>query len=73
MKDALASTDPLIAPFAKQMVDGGASVPVTPQFGAVQAKQTTNTMMQSILSGQKCVDQAAKDASAEMTDLLNTK
>lgn len=73
MKDALASTDPLIAPFAKQMVDGGASVPVTPQFGAVQAKQTTNTMMQSILSGQKSVDQAAKDASAEMTDLLNTK
>jgi N,N'-diacetylchitobiose transport system substrate-binding protein len=55
------------------MVDGGASVPVTPQFGAVQAKQTTNTMMQSILSGQKSVDQAAKDASAEMTDLLNTK
>lgn len=73
MKDALASTDPLIAPFAKQMVEGGASVPVTPKFGAVQAKQTTNTMMQSILSGQKDVAAASKDAAAEMTDLLNTK
>ncbi|MDR2996646.1 MAG: sugar ABC transporter substrate-binding protein [Microbacterium sp.] len=73
MKDALDSTDPLIAPFAKQMVDGGASVPVTPQFGAVQAKQTTNTMMQEVLSGQKTVAEASKDAAAEMTDLLNTK
>lgn len=71
MKGALASTDPLVAPFAKQMVDGGASVPVTPQFGAVQAKQTTNTMMQSILSGQKSVAEASKDAAAEMTQLLN--
>src|SRR5690606_19490344 len=40
MEEALASTDPLVAPFAEQMVDGGASVPVTPNFGAVQAKKT---------------------------------
>jgi len=73
MEDALASTDPLIAPFAKQMVEGGASVPVTPQFGAVQAKQTTNTMMQSVLSGEKTLDEAATSAADEMTDLLNTK
>ncbi|MGF3057303.1 sugar ABC transporter substrate-binding protein [Microbacterium sp. YY-01] len=73
MQDALASTDPLVAPFAEQMVDGGASVPVTPQFGAVQAKQTTNTMMQEILSGQRTVADAAKAAAAEMTELLNTK
>lgn len=73
MADALASTDPLIAPFAKQMVDGGASVPVTPYFGAVQAKQTTNTMIQSILSGQQKVDAATKAAAEEMTALLNGK
>src|SRR6478735_4824334 len=36
------SDDPLVQPFARQLVDGGASVPVTPKFGAVQAKQTTN-------------------------------
>ena len=71
MEEALASTDPLVAPFAQQMVEGGASVPVTPNFGAVQAKKTTNAMMQSILSGQKDVETAAKDAAAEMTELLN--
>lgn len=71
MEEALASTDPLVAPFAEQMVDGGASVPVTPNFGAVQAKKTTNAMMQSILSGQKDVATATKDAAAEMTELLN--
>ena len=71
METALASTDPLVAPFAQQMVEGGASVPVTPNFGAVQAKKTTNSMMQSILSGQKDVATATKDAAAEMTELLN--
>ena len=71
MEEALASTDPLVAPFAEQMVEGGASVPVTPNFGAVQAKKTTNAMIQSILSGQKDVATATKDAAAEMTDLLN--
>jgi N,N'-diacetylchitobiose transport system substrate-binding protein len=71
MEEALASTDPLVAPFAEQMVDGGASVPVTPNFGAVQAKKTTNAMLQSILSGQKDVATATADAAAEMTDLLN--
>ena len=71
MDDALASTDPLVQPFAQQMVEGGASVPVTPTFGAVQAKQTTNTMMQAILSGQKTVEQATKDAAAEMDTIMN--
>ncbi|WP_460797060.1 sugar ABC transporter substrate-binding protein [Microbacterium sp. GXF0217] len=71
MEEALASTDPLVAPFAQQMVEGGGSVPVTPNFGAVQAKKTTNAMMQSILSGQKDVETATKDAATEMTELLN--
>ncbi|MGO1920173.1 MAG: extracellular solute-binding protein, partial [Microbacterium sp.] len=71
MEEALTSTDPLVAPFAEQMVEGGASVPVTPNFGAVQAKKTTSAMMQSILGGQKDVATATKDAAAEMTELLN--
>ncbi|HWV48460.1 MAG TPA: sugar ABC transporter substrate-binding protein [Microbacterium sp.] len=71
MEEALASTDPLVAPFAQQMVEGGASVPVTPNFGAVQAKKTTNAMLQSILSGQKDVKTATEDAATEMTELLN--
>ena len=73
MAESLKSTDPLVAPFAKQMVEGGASVPVTPNFGAVQAKKTTNSMIQAILSGQKDVATASKDAATEMTDLLNKK
>ena len=71
MEEALASTDPLVAPFAQQMVEGGASVPVTPNFGAVQAKKTTNSMMQAILSGKQDVASATKAAATEMTDLLN--
>ncbi|QTX05620.1 sugar ABC transporter substrate-binding protein [Agromyces archimandritae] len=70
---AIASDDPLVQPFAKQMVDGGASVPVTPQFGAVQAKKTTNTAIQAILSGQKSVEQAMQDAAKEMDSILNEK
>lgn len=73
VEKTIESTDPLVAPFAKQFVEGGAALPVTPKWGAVQAKKTTNAMMQSILSGQKTVDQASADAAAEMTSLLNQK
>jgi len=60
------SSDELVAPFAKQMKDGGQSVPVTPLYGKVQAKKTISAMLQSILSGQKTVEQATADAAAEM-------
>ncbi|SDS20634.1 carbohydrate ABC transporter substrate-binding protein, CUT1 family [Microterricola viridarii] len=69
----VANADEITQAFATQMVDGGASLPVTPKFGAVQAKKTTNTMIQSILSGEKTVEQASADAAAEMTDILNKK
>ncbi|WP_341273521.1 sugar ABC transporter substrate-binding protein [Microterricola gilva] len=69
----VASADEITKAFATQMVDGGASLPVTPKFGAVQAKKTTNTMIQSILSGEKTVEQASADAAAEMTAILNEK
>lgn len=71
LEKSIENADPLVQPFATQMVDGGASVPVTPTFGAVQAKKTTGAMMQAILSGQKDVETAAKDAAAEMTATLN--
>lgn len=69
----VADADEITKPFAEQMVEGGASLPVTPNFGAVQAKKTTNTMIQSILSGEKTVAQASADAAAEMTKILNEK
>ena len=68
---ALASTDPLVAPFVKQYVDGGGAVPASPNFGKVQAQKTTLTMMQSILSGKSDVATAATAAAAEMTSILN--
>jgi len=71
LAETMASDDPLVAPFATQMVEGGASVPVTPKFGAVQAKKTTNTAIQAILSGQKSVEQAMTDAAAEMDEIMN--
>lgn len=73
LSDATESDDPLVKPFAEQFVDGGASLPVTPKFGAVQAKKTTNAMIQAILSGAKSVDQATTDAAKEMDDIMNGK
>lgn len=71
LKTTMQSDDPLVKPFAEQMVDGGASPPVTPTFGAVQAKKTTNTMLQAILSGQKTVEEATTDAANEMDEIMN--
>ncbi len=71
LDDTLSSDDPLVAPFATQLVEGGAALPVTPKFGAVQAKKTTNTAIQAILSGQKTVQQATEDAAAEMDQIMN--
>ena len=65
------SSDPLVTPFAQQMNEAGKSVPVTPAYGAVQGKKTVPAMLQSILSGQKSVDQATSDAAAEMTQVMN--
>lgn len=71
LNETVKSDDPLVKSFAKQMVDGGGSVPVTPKYGAVQAKKTTNSMIQAILSGQKSVEEATTDAAAEMDDVMN--
>jgi N,N'-diacetylchitobiose transport system substrate-binding protein len=71
LDETLKSTDPLVAPFAQQFVEGGASVPVAPTYGAVQAKLTTSTMMQSILSGEADVATASEAAAEEMTNVLN--
>ncbi|GAA3289380.1 sugar ABC transporter substrate-binding protein [Arthrobacter citreus] len=69
----VAEADDITKAFADQMVEAGAALPVTPKFGAVQAKKTTNTMIQSILSGEKTVEQATADAASEMTAILNEK
>lgn len=58
------STDPLVAPFATQMLNAGRSVPVTPLYGQTQGAKIIPTMTQSILSGNATVQQAADKAAA---------
>ncbi|GAA1317466.1 sugar ABC transporter substrate-binding protein [Pseudonocardia xinjiangensis] len=69
LQQAAQSSDPLVAPFAKQMVDAGRSVPVTPLYGQVQGKKTIPAMMSAILGGTP-VDQATSTAVAEMNQIF---
>jgi N,N'-diacetylchitobiose transport system substrate-binding protein len=70
LDEAAQSTDPLVAPFAQQMVDSGRSVPVTPAFGQIQGKKTIAAMMRSILAGEATVEQATSTAAAEMNEIF---
>ena len=63
--------DPVVAPFAAQMVEGGASLPVTPLYGQVQGKKTVSAMLQSILSGDASVADASTAAADEMDDIFS--
>lgn len=63
--------DELTAVFIEQMVDGGASTPVAPQWGAIQGQQVTPTMVQSILSEKESVDEAVAKAVDAMNDSFN--
>jgi N,N'-diacetylchitobiose transport system substrate-binding protein len=70
LNEAAQSPDPLVAPFAEQMVDSGRSVPVTPAFGQIQGKKTIAAMMRSILTGEATVEQATSAAAAEMNEIF---
>lgn len=70
LNEAAQSPDPLVAPFARQMVDSGRSVPVTPAFGQIQGKKTIAAMMRSILTGEATVEQATSTAAAEMNEIF---
>ncbi|GAA5118220.1 sugar ABC transporter substrate-binding protein [Pseudonocardia adelaidensis] len=70
LNEAAQSPDPLVAPFARQMVDSGRSVPVTPAFGQIQGKKTIAAMMHSILTGEATVEQATSTAAAEMNEIF---
>jgi N,N'-diacetylchitobiose transport system substrate-binding protein len=70
LNEAVQSPDPLVAPFAQQMVDSGRSVPVTPAFGQIQGNKTIAAMMRSILTGEATVEQATSTAAAEMNEIF---
>lgn len=70
LKSLLAQTaksdDPLIAPFAKQMIDAGKSMPVTPAWGKVEGAKVLTKMLQEVLTGKSSVADATKTAATEM-------
>lgn len=65
-----ASDDPLVAPFAKQMLEGGKSLPSTPAMGQTEGAKLVEKMLQNVLSGRMDAQAAAEDASAEMDSIL---
>ncbi|WP_151526977.1 sugar ABC transporter substrate-binding protein [Serinicoccus kebangsaanensis] len=64
--------DPLVAPFAQQMKDGSATLPVTPLWGQVEGAQTVPAMMESILGGKASVEEAATTAADEMNEIFGS-
>ncbi|MBL1066841.1 extracellular solute-binding protein [Streptomyces sp. 7-21] len=58
--------DPLVAPFAQQMNEAGATVPVAEPWGAIQGEKIISQMLQAILGGESV--QAAADRAAEAMD-----
>lgn len=70
LKEVQAKNDPLVAPFAKQMTEAGATVPKTPAYGQIQATQVVTKMVQSILTGKQTVQEAADQAAEEMDKIF---
>lgn len=68
LEDVADRAGPLVAPFATQMLEAGASVPVTELYGQVQGAQVIPQMLQSILSGSATVQEAADTAAAAMDE-----
>jgi N,N'-diacetylchitobiose transport system substrate-binding protein len=64
--------DPLVTPFATQMGEAGASVPVTDKYGVIQGEEIILQMLQSILSGDKSVQEAADDAASAMDETFDS-
>ncbi|MGK5531395.1 sugar ABC transporter substrate-binding protein [Streptomyces sp. URMC 129] len=68
LEEVHARNDPLVTPFAEQMLRAGASLPVTELYGQVQGEQIIQGMLQSILSGDQSVREAADEAAAAMDE-----
>ncbi|WP_049569059.1 sugar ABC transporter substrate-binding protein [Streptomyces sp. SBT349] len=60
--------EPLVAPFAQQMLEAGAALPVTELYGQVQGEQVVQGMLQRILSGDQSPQEAADEAAAAMDE-----
>lgn len=68
LEEMQSGADEVTQVFIQQMVEGGASTPVTPAWGAIQGQQVTPTMVQAILAGQASAQEAADTAAQTMND-----
>ncbi|WP_154793356.1 sugar ABC transporter substrate-binding protein [Occultella kanbiaonis] len=71
LAEIAADEDPLVAPFAQQMLEAGRSVPLTPAFGQIQGAKTVEAMVQNILTGRMGVEEAAAEAVAAMNETFS--
>ncbi|WP_017558517.1 sugar ABC transporter substrate-binding protein [Nocardiopsis baichengensis] len=70
--EALAdSEDPLVRPFAEQILEAGRAAPVSPKWGEVEGAQVLPGMTQSVLNGDATVEEATETANTEIEDTLN--
>ncbi|WP_079032130.1 sugar ABC transporter substrate-binding protein [Streptomyces specialis] len=68
LEEVQAANDPLVAPFAEQMLEAGTGLPVTELYGQIQGEQVVQGMLQSILAGDQSVREAADEAAAAMDE-----
>ncbi|MER7174523.1 sugar ABC transporter substrate-binding protein [Streptomyces mesophilus] len=70
LEKVAAKKDPLVEPFAQQMLEAGATVPKTESYGKIQAAQVVPGMIQSIITGKASVKEAADKAAQQMDDIF---
>ncbi|MEI5100009.1 sugar ABC transporter substrate-binding protein [Streptomyces sp. PmtG] len=70
LKKIEAQKDPLVEPFAKQMIEAGATVPKTKAYGEIQASKVIPRMVQAVLTGKSSPQEAADQAAKDMDDIF---
>ncbi|WP_228078427.1 sugar ABC transporter substrate-binding protein [Streptomyces profundus] len=68
LAEVQARDEPLVAPFAQQMLEAGRNLPVTERYGAIQGEQVLQRMLQSVLAGDRTAAEAAREAAATMDE-----
>ncbi|HYJ67936.1 MAG TPA: sugar ABC transporter substrate-binding protein [Nocardioidaceae bacterium] len=70
LEEMEAADDPLVSPFVTQVLEAGATVPVTPAYSKIQGNATITAMLNSILTGKASVEEATETANQEMNDVF---
>ncbi|MFI6940936.1 sugar ABC transporter substrate-binding protein [Streptomyces sp. NPDC050418] len=70
LEKVAAKKDPLVEPFAQQMLEAGATVPKTESYGKIQAAQVVPGMIQAIITGKSSVKEAADKAAQQMDEIF---